>query len=148
MSARSKARARAVAVLFEADARGVPLGEVLEERIQHPGAETPLPEYARTVLTGVAAHYVELNNMIETHASRQLSRMASVDRAIARLGVWEIMYATDVPTAVAVSEAASLAERLSTEESAGYVSGLLGGIATAVATRAVSEQDPSASAVE
>jgi|SRR5690625_1049422 len=134
MSARSKARARAVDVLYEADQRAlagwsVELPELLAERLQRTTAQTALPQYSVEIVEGVAAHAAEIDELITTYAQEwTLPRMPAVDRAILRLGVWELMFNDDVPGAVAVSEAVALATKLSTDESPGFVNGLLGRI--------------------
>ncbi|HLT84492.1 MAG TPA: transcription antitermination factor NusB [Phototrophicaceae bacterium] len=134
MGARSKARARAVDVLYEADQRAlagweVELRELLAQRLERTTAQTALPQYAVEMVEGVADHAAEIDELITTYAQDwTLPRMPAVDRAILRLGVWELMFNDDVPNAVAVDEAVSLATRLSTDESPRFVNGLLGRI--------------------
>ncbi|HLV03594.1 MAG TPA: transcription antitermination factor NusB [Actinomycetaceae bacterium] len=134
MGARSKARERAVSVLYEADQRAlagldVELRELLAERLERTTAQTALPQYAVEIVEGVADHAAEIDELITTYARDwTLPRMPAVDRAILRLGVWELMYNDDVPGPVAVDEAVALATKLSTDESPRFVNGLLGRI--------------------
>lgn len=134
MAARTKARTRAVDVLYEADQRAlagwdVELRELLTQRLRHTAAQTALPQYSVEIVEGVADHALEIDELITTYAQDwTLPRMPAVDRAILRLGVWELMFNDDVPGAVAVDEAVSLATTLSTDDSPRFVNGLLGRI--------------------
>jgi len=130
VGARSKARKRALDVLFEADQRGVNVASVLEERLKDPGRETPLPEYAQQILRGVIEQWVDVNARIAAAAQEwTLDRMPAVDRAVLRIGAWEIVHNPDVAPAVAIDEAVELATSLSTEESPKFVNGVLGRVA-------------------
>ena len=127
MAARSKARKRAVDVLFEADQRGLPVKDVLAERVRQPGTQTSLPQYSVDVVEGVVAHLDRIDELISSYAEGwTLARMPAVDRAVLRIGAWEVLYSTDVPDAVAVDEAVELARALSTDDSPSFVNGLLG----------------------
>ncbi len=127
MAARSKARKRALDVLFEADQRGVVPVEVLRDRIAQPGTEAPLPQYAVTLVEGVLAHQERIDEALSTYAQGwTLDRMPAVDRAVLRIGAYEVLFADDVPDAVAVDEAVELARSLSTDDSPTFVNGLLG----------------------
>jgi transcription antitermination protein NusB len=124
VAARSKARKRALDILFEAEQRGLPVLELLSER-QSLG-ETPVPEYAAELVRGVASHQPEIDNLISENAvDWTLERMPAVDRNILRLGVYELLWADDVPDGVAISEAVLLAQDLSTDASPSFVNGLL-----------------------
>ena len=124
MAARSKARKRALDILFEAEQRGLPVLELLTER-QSLG-ETPVPEYAAELVRGVASHQPEIDNLIAENAvDWTLERMPAVDRNVLRLGVYELLWADDVPDGVAISEAVLLAQDLSTDASPAFVNGLL-----------------------
>lgn len=124
MSARSKARLRALEVLFEGDLRSVPSGEVLSRRVAT--ASPPLNPYAVTLVEGVQAHLDRIDELLATYAvGWTLDRMPAVDRNILRIGAYELLWAEDVPDGVAISEAVALARELSTEESPTYVNGLL-----------------------
>ena len=127
MAARSKARKRAVDVLFEADQRQRPALEILAARIAEPGTESSLPQYSVDLVEGVVAHREQIDEYIATYSHGWiLERMPAVDRAVLRLGVWELMFSDDVPDAVAVDEAVELARALSTDDSPGFVNGVLG----------------------
>lgn len=127
MAARSKARKRALDVLFEADQRGLPVIEVLAERLRQPGTQTALPQYSVDVVEGVVARLDRIDELISSYAQGwTLARMPAVDRAILRIGTWEVLFSPDVPEAVAVDEAVELARSLSTDDSPGFVNGLLG----------------------
>ncbi|WP_182111178.1 MULTISPECIES: transcription antitermination factor NusB [unclassified Actinotalea] len=129
MAARSKARKRALDVLFEADQRGVPPLELLATRIAEPGHESALPQYAVELVEGVLSQLDRIDELIATYSHGwTIERMPAVDRAILRLGAWEILFNDDVPDAVAVDEAVELARGLSTDESPSFVNGLLGRI--------------------
>ncbi len=124
MGARSKARKRALDVLFESELQGVSLGGTLGSRVDDPGA--PVNPYTVTLVEGVAEHRERIDELLETYAvGWSLDRMPVVDRNLLRLAVYEILYVDDVPDAVAVSEAVQLAAQLSTGESPAFVNGLL-----------------------
>ena len=127
---RHQARKRAVDLLFEAEARGLTPEQVADGRIALAGADSsvrPLPEYTVTVARGVSASASHVDDLITTYLqSWTLERLPAVDRAILRVAVWELLYADDVPEPVAVDEAVQLAKELSTDESPGFVNGVLG----------------------
>ena len=125
IGARSKARKRAVDVLFEADQRDVPALDVLAARVA--AADPPLNPYTLTMVRGVVEQRARLDELISTYAQGwSLERMPAVDRALLRLGAWEVLYSDEVPDAVAVDEAITLARSLSTDDSPTFVAGLLG----------------------
>ncbi|GEK19981.1 transcription antitermination factor NusB [Cellulomonas xylanilytica] len=129
MGARSKARKRALDVLFEADQRGIDPAVLLADRIAQPGTETSLPQYSVDLVEGVIAEQDRIDELLATHAHGwTIDRMPAVDRALLRLGTWEVLFNEDVPDAVAVDEAVELARSLSTDESPQFVNGLLGRI--------------------
>jgi N utilization substance protein B len=129
VGARTKARKRALDVLFEADQRELAPIELLAQRIAQPGAETALPQYSVDLVEGVVAEQARIDELLATHAHGwTIERMPAVDRALLRLGTWEILFNDDVPDAVAVDEAVELARTLSTDESPAFVNGLLGRI--------------------
>jgi N utilization substance protein B len=124
MGARSKARKRALDVLFEADQRGLDPLAVLAERVRQ--ADPPLAEYTVQIVEGVCAHQERIDELLSTYAQGWvLERMPAVDRAVLRLGTWELLFNDDVPDAVAIDEAVELAISLSTDESPAFVNGLL-----------------------
>jgi transcription antitermination protein NusB len=127
MTARSKARKRALDVLFESEMRGLPLGATLDERVI--AAEPPVSEYTVDLIRGVVEHQARIDELLTTYAQGwSLERMPAVDRNALRIGIFEILYVDSVPDAVAVNEALNLVGDLSTEESPGFVNGVLGGI--------------------
>ena len=138
MSSRTKARKRALDILFGADVRGVTIAAMLDEEAgraaAQPQRESSWP-YAREIVEGVEAHLADIDAEIEAHAQGwPLERMPALDRALARLATWEIVYNDEVPDAVAIAEAVESATVLSTEDSAGFLNGLLGGITRAKGT--------------
>ncbi len=123
-SARSKARKRALDILYEADLMSLDAVSTLQIRQQQ--SDPPVPEYAVSLVEGVAAHLPELDRLLaRLSESWTLERMPAVDRNVLRLGAYELLHCPDVPSGVAVSEAVDLAGRLSTEESAAFVNGVL-----------------------
>ena len=130
MGARTKARKRALDLLFEAEQRQVNVGELLRERLAAPVTEAPLSEFTADLVTGVVEHWTQVDELIATYSQGwTLNRMPAVDRAILRLGAYEVLYSTDVPEGVAISEWVALATELSTDDSPRFVNGLLGRLA-------------------
>lgn len=126
MAARTKARKRALDVLFEAEQRGLDPLAVLARRITEPGTQAPLPQYAAELVEGVVANLERIDEVLATHSHGwSVPRMPAVDRNLLRLGAWEILYNDEVPDMVAVAQAVGLAEELSTDESPAFVNGLL-----------------------
>jgi N utilization substance protein B len=124
MAARSKARKRALDVLFEAEARGVPVLELLAERTA--AADPPVSDYAAELVRGVQSHAGEIDSLLAANAHGwTLDRMPAVDRNILRIGAFELLWNDAVPDAVAISEAVALASELSTDDSGSFVNGLL-----------------------
>jgi len=124
VAARTKARKRAVDVLFEADQRRRDPVTLLADRIAQ--ADPPVNEYTVTLVEGVVERRERLDELIATYSQGwTIDRMPAVDRALLRLGAWEILFNDDVPDAVAVSEAVNLATSLSTDDSPSFVNGLL-----------------------
>jgi N utilization substance protein B len=122
--ARSKARKRALDILFEAELRSQPVLDVLAERIAM--ASPPVSAYAAELVRGVAAHQPRIDELISKYAEGwTLDRMPAVDRNVLRIGAYELLWAPDVPDAVAISEAVLLSRDLSTEASPTFVNGLL-----------------------
>jgi N utilization substance protein B len=130
VAARTKARKRALELLFEAEQRGVNVGSLLEERVAVPTTQHPLPEYAVALVRGVLDHWAAINEVLTTYSQGwSLERMPSVDRAAMRLATWEIVWNDEVPDNVAISEAVSLVQDLSTDDSPRFVNGLLARVA-------------------
>ncbi|HTZ28541.1 MAG TPA: transcription antitermination factor NusB [Streptosporangiaceae bacterium] len=131
MPARSKARKRALDILFEAEIRGEPVLDLLAERSaaeRSPDGTGPPPvsSYAAELVRGVQAHRERIDELLSEHAQGwSLDRMPAVDRNILRIGVYELLWAPAVPDGVAISEAVLLARELSTDDSPAFVNGLL-----------------------
>ncbi len=124
MSARGKARKRALDILFEAEIRGEPVLDLLGERAAD--SDPPVSDYAAELVRGVQQHRAEIDEMLAGHARGwTLDRMPAVDRNILRIGAYELFWAADVPDGVAISEAVLLARELSTDASPAFVNGLL-----------------------
>ena len=133
MSARSKARKQALDLLFEADIRGTSALETLNLRdVVEDGPDArPIRDYTRELVVGVTDNSRKIDELITTYAQGwDMDRLPNVDRNILRLAIYEVLWARQVPTAVAIDEALDLARELSTDDSAGYVHGVLGRIAS------------------
>lgn len=135
MSARSKARKRALDILYQSDVRGDDLAATLAAEATR-AANEPAREaswlYAREIVDGVIDNRDEIDEQITTFAKDwPLNRMPAVDRAVLRIGVWEIIFNDQVPSAVAIDEAVELAKEFSTDGSGSFVHGVLARIARA-----------------
>lgn len=131
MSARSKARKRALDLLFASEVRGRSAVDALAEEIADAAAQDgrPVADYTGELVRGVTEHRARIDELLTTYSEGwTLDRMPSVDRNVLRLGVFEVLYVDDVPDAVAVSEALNLVRELSTDESPTFVNGVLGTI--------------------
>lgn len=128
MTARGKERKRALDVLFEADLRDAdPLQTLAEWRARE---EPPVRDYAAALVEGVVAHRDSIDALLARHSvGWSLERMPVVDRAVLRIGAYELLHRDDVPDAVAISEAVRLAGELSTDASASFVNGVLAALA-------------------
>lgn len=123
--ARTKARKRALDIVFESEQRGLRLGATLDERRE--SDDPPVSDYTVALVEGVSAHQSEIDQLISLISTDwTLDRMPAVDRAILRLAIYEVVYVDEVPTAVAIDEAVKLARELSTDESPAFVNGILG----------------------
>jgi N utilization substance protein B len=130
VAARTKARKRAVDVLYEADLRSRERMDVLRERIAD--ANPPVPDHTVRLVEGVGEHAGRIDELIDAHARGwSLDRLPDVDRAILRMAVFELLWADDVPDPVVIDEAVQLARTLSTDDSPAFVNGVLGAIAAA-----------------
>jgi transcription antitermination protein NusB len=124
MAARSKARKRALDILFESEQRGLPTLELLSERQSL--SDFPVQPYAAALVRGVASNRERIDELISWNlVDWTLERLPAVDRNTLRIGVYELLWADDVPDAVAISEAVALAEDLSTDHSPSFVNGVL-----------------------
>lgn len=124
MSARTKARKRALDILFEADVRGVDSLETLDAWVMR--SDPPVQPYARELVQGVAAHRGRIDEVLASYADDwPLERMPPVDRTTLRLATYELLWSDGVPPAVAIDEAVELAKSLSTDDSPSFVNGIL-----------------------
>ena len=133
MPARSKARKRALDILYEAEIKGQPVLDLLAERFAEglgggspASGGPPVSGYAAELVRGVQAHRERIDELLSEHAQGwTLDRMPAVDRNILRIGVYELYWGSGVPDGVAISEAVLLARDLSTDGSPAFVNGLL-----------------------
>jgi N utilization substance protein B len=125
VSARGKARSRALEVLFEAEQRSVSAFDALKARREK--SDLVINPYTVEIVEGVVSMQATIDEVLETYAQGwTLERMPSVDLIILRIGAWELLYNDEVPDGVAVSEAVALAKTMSTDESPAFINGLLG----------------------
>jgi N utilization substance protein B len=133
MSARSKARKQALDLLYEADIRNANPAAILESREtteEGPDAR-PIREFTRELIGGVVENSRKIDELIATYAQGwDMDRLATVDRNILRLGIYEIIWSDDVADGIAIDEALTLAQELSTDDSATFIHGLLGKISS------------------
>ena len=133
MSARSKARKQSLDLLYESDIRGTSSSELLTLRdvIEDGPDARPIREYTKILINGVNEHIRKIDELISTYAQGwDMDRLPAVDRNVLRIGIYEILWQEDVPDAVAIDEALALAKELSTDESSGYIHGVLGRISS------------------
>lgn len=124
---RSDARERALALLYEAETKGISARDVIAAQISEPD------ELTVEVCEGVDDHAAELDELISSHAKGwTLKRMPALDRAVLRMAIFELRGRPDVPTAVVIDEAVELAKRFSTDDSGRFVNGMLSAIAPKV----------------
>ena len=133
MTARSKARKQALDILFESDIRNSSPTELLSTRlldVEGPDAR-PVREYAQELVSGVVEHRRKIDELISTYAQGwDMDRLPAVDRNLLRIAIYELLWREDIPDPVAIDEALTLAKLLSTDESAGYIHGVLGRISS------------------
>jgi N utilization substance protein B len=131
MPARRRARKRALDVLYQADIRSLPLEQVLIAYVAR--LEEPRPEhlpYAESLVRGVDAHRERIDELISSYAEGwTLERMPPVDRNLARIAVYELLWVDEIDAPVAITEAVELAKQLSTDDSPRFLNGVLGRIA-------------------
>jgi transcription antitermination protein NusB len=124
VAARSKARKRAVDVLYESDLRGTDAMATLRERLAL--ADPPVSDFTVDLVEGVHGNQARIDQILRTYSDGwTIERMPGVDRAVLRLGVYELLYRDDAPDAVVIDEAVELAKSLSTDESPRFVNGVL-----------------------
>jgi N utilization substance protein B len=129
VSARSKARKQSLDLLYESDIRASDLLQLLATReIVEEGVDVrPIREYTRLLVEGVHLNKRKIDELISTYSQGwDMDRLATVDRNILRLGIFEILWSPDVDDAVVIDEALTLAQSLSTDDSAGFIHGVLG----------------------
>lgn len=133
MSARTKARKRALDMLFQADVRGEQIADIVRAEASRAAGEPDRMAswlYAREIVDGVSDHREEIDELITSSSQGwSLERMPNIDRALLRLASWEILHNPEVPAAVAINEAVDLAKEFSTDDSGRFVNGVLGRIA-------------------
>lgn len=133
MSSRTKARKRALDLLYGADLTSTTLSVAVaaeSARALEQPSRAASWQYARQIVEGIDEHAEEIDELIETYAKGwSIARMPALDRAIVRIGIWELIYNDEIPDPVAISEATSAAHTYSTDDSGGFVNGLLGRIA-------------------
>ncbi len=126
-SQRRQVRERALGLLYEAEAKGIDMAELLADQ------ELPLDPYAHTLVSGAAEHQNKIDARLEEFSERwPVARMPALDRAILRLASFELAHSTDISVAVIINEAVELAHEYSTPASAGFINGLLSQVAAVV----------------
>lgn len=121
---RREARERALGLCYELDIRAVTVDELLDELPAPPDA------YAVRLARGVEEHHADVDGLLRKFSEHwALERMPAVDRAVLRIGAYELGWEPEVPSAVAISEAVDLAKQYSTKDSGRFVNGLLSRIA-------------------
>lgn len=133
MSARSKARKQALDLLYEADIRGSSALELLQSRdvIEDGPNARPIRDFTKELISGISTNSRKIDELITTYAQGwDMDRLPAVDRNILRLAIYEIVWSADLADGIAIDEALTLAKELSTDESAGYIHGVLGKISS------------------
>ncbi len=124
VGSRREARERALALLYEAEAKSVPPAQVIDELV------VPPEPFAAELVAGVGDHLDEIDGLIRAYAQGwTLERMPSIDRALLRIGVFELVHRPDIPTGAVIDEAVQLAKEFSTDDSGRFVNGLLSAVA-------------------
>lgn len=133
MSARSKARKQALDLLYESDIRGTDLLVLLQSRevIEEGPDARPIREYTRSLVEGIYEHKRKIDELISTYAQGwDMDRLPAVDRNILRLGIYEVLWIENLEDGIVIDQALSLAKDLSTDDSAGFIHGVLGRISS------------------
>ena len=133
MSARRKARKQTLDLLYEADIRSLSATDLLALRdVVEDGPDArPIREFTKSLVIGVTENRRKIDELIATYAQGwDMDRLPAVDRNILRLGIFEIVWSADLDDGIAIDEALTLAKELSTDESAGYIHGVLGRISS------------------
>ncbi|RSM37318.1 transcription antitermination factor NusB [Amycolatopsis balhimycina DSM 5908] len=127
---RRQARRRAVEMLYEASQRDADAVTLLADRVGATEVD-PIADYTISLVEGVTGRKTQIDELLAEHAQGwTLDRMPKVDLAVLRVGVYELLWAEDVPDPVAIDEAVGLAKELSTDDSPRFVNGVLGRIGT------------------
>ena len=127
VGSRREARERAMGLLYECEAKSLTPGEVLDD------LPVPAEPFAAELVLGVGEHQADIDDTIRRYAQGwTLERMGAIDRAVLRIGVFELQHRPDVPTGAVISEAVELAKRFSTEDSGRFVNGMLAAVAADV----------------
>jgi N utilization substance protein B len=130
VGSRREARERALALLYEAEAKGEPGSDVLDAQ------PIQVEEYAADVVAGVADHQADLDALIGRFAKGWVvARMPAVDRTILRMACYELAHRPDVPPNVVINEAVELAKRYSTDDSGRFVNGVLAAVSAELRPR-------------
>jgi N utilization substance protein B len=133
VSARTKARKQSLDLLYEADIRGTLALDILQSRdIEEEGPDArPIREYTKEIITGIAEHKRKIDELIATYAQGwDMDRLPAVDRNILRLAIFELLWGKELTDSIIIDEALTLAKDLSTDDSAGYIHGVLGRISS------------------
>jgi N utilization substance protein B len=133
VSARSKARKQTLDLLYESDIRGSSATDLMVLRdVPDDGPDSrPIRDFTKALISGITENRRKIDELISTYAQGwDMDRLPAVDRNILRLAIYEIVWSDDVEDGVAIDEALNLAKVLSTDESAGYIHGVLGRIST------------------
>jgi len=128
VSARNKARKHTLDILYESDIRKIDALAIIETRLNIGEAAElpPVRDYTKILVGGVLEHKRKIDELIATYIKGwDIDRLAAIDRNILRISIYEILWASEIPDAVAIDEALILAKNLSTQESAGYIHGVL-----------------------
>lgn len=133
MSSRTKARKRAVDALYAAELRDEMATDLLvatQESVSDRQNQDDIFDFAMELVNGVLANQLEIDELLSSFAQNwTLDRMPALDRAILRLGIYEIVFGNQVPAEVVISEAVALASELSTDDSPAFINGILAGVA-------------------
>ncbi|MBM3691599.1 MAG: transcription antitermination factor NusB [Actinobacteria bacterium] len=129
MSARHKARKRALDVLYESEIKNLPISEIWQQRTTEEGTTTN--PYTEQLVLGIALNLDAIDQKItQVSTGWRLERMSPVDRSLIRIAAYEILFRADVDIAVAINESVLLAKEISSEEAPSFINGVLGAIAT------------------
>ena len=133
MSARTKARKRAIDAVFASDLRKENPANLLAatlKQVEDRQNQDEIFGYAEEIVNGVVEHYEEIDDLIETYSvDWSIDRMPTLDRAILRCALWEVLFNSEVPNGVAINEAVEIAKEYSTDDSGSFINGLLSKIA-------------------